>query len=707
MLLAICVLAVAPAARADIAFYPGQYYGGATTPEASTPIVLRPGERSSDLEFELQQSGGEIRGRLVGNVGGVDRPLFAVWVEAVVGNKRMGVFSGTDGSFRLGRVPAGPVLVRYSTDAPGSRYPELRAIWHGGLEDSTAVNPIPLIDGRIIDFTNVRIPAGSLISGDMLGDETTPLPRHWVRVIKLSATDPRTWTTRTDAKGHWVQGGLSGGLYKVLASTEGTEYIPEYYGGSRELSTATVINLGDTQQLTNLVLAPDLGGSISGQVLETNAGPAVGLTVEAIRSTDHRHYSAVTNELGIYEVKGLPTGTYYVYIPAMYKYYPDSPTERGATAVRVTEQNGLSGIDIGGRIEAPCTLSSGSAGAISGTVQADFSAMSRAVIEAYNATEVLRQVVTATGGYAINCVPAGTYRVVFRPDGPYRTQYHEKTNFEANSTAVLVTPPDSVLRVDFKPDRSVELTGVLSDKTTHLAIIGGRIWAREDTSGVVATGVTDQTGSFLLSRLGDGSGLPAGRWIVRAESTLIMAAQPTPAMQPSLDCAVSGAEVEIRWGLTPEYPWSLAIERVGFDSVDRIVELGETRGDGSTFDRPPTRGPYVYRLRATTEDENGPREFTIESPAVELVPARKLLAHPNPWSGGAALTFRWEDGAPPLRESATLRLFGPDGREVAATRWAAATPALEWSALDLASGRYFYRLEAAGARYQGTVVVQR
>ncbi len=699
-------------AQDPVLFYPGEYYGGSTTPDGATPIILQPGQVSPDLQFSLSQSGGEIRGVLRATVEGTERPLAKVWVEAVVGKMRVGVFTAVNGSFHLSKIPAGRVRVRYSTDAWGSPFPELRAIWQGGSADSVFALQLPLTNGRVIDLSQVRMHEGSLLSGEVLGDEKTPLARVKVRVILQSIANPRSWTAVTDRNGRWVQGGLSDGLYKVLALTDGSTYISEYLGGSRESIGATVVNLLAQQQLTGLILSPDSGATIGGLLLLTGGEPAAGLEVEAIHSTTRRVYRATANELGIYQIIGLPTGTYYVHVPAMYKYYPNSPTEHDAGLVRVTEPSSNLGIDITGNTTEPCLLSNGSAGAISGTITATFDQMPLATVVAYSETDSLRREVTGPGGYSIPCVPGGFYRVVFRPEGPFRTQYHPMARFENDATVIHVLPPDSVMRVDFKPERAVVLAGSVVDEESQFPVAGIRIWAREDTSGVVVEGRTDGSGSFRFERLEDGSGLPAGRWIVRAESTLISFEQPTPVMQPSLSAAARAGAVEIEWTLAPGIDWSLALDRV--EEAREVRVLTQERvagGDGAFVDHPPAGGQYLYRLSATPVDASEPSTYTAESGPIELVLAARLIVRPNPARG--PIEFAWEGGPSPLTHDARLRVFTLDGREVASIGWPANATALSWDpgrGRTIASGRYFYRLESAdgpGRAYEGTLVVQR
>lgn len=702
-------------AEDPIRFYPGRYLGDTTDSLAAVGTVLRPGESASGLAIRLAPAGGEIKGRLTGLVEGVSTPLDRVKVEAQVGRFHASVLTDGNGAFRLARIPSGPVRVRYATDAPGGPWQQFLAIWHPGVQDSSDALSFPLTDGRVIDLGVVRLGPAARLSGSVFADDAAPIPNSPVRITLQEPTSRHSWTTMTDAQGNWTQGGLFAGFYKVLAATEGTPYIPEYFGGARDLASARTISLADQERIDNVLLSPDSGGRITGQVLEENVGPLSGALVRAIRVADRALYTAKTNGFGIYELIGLPAGSYFVHVPAIHTYYPDASIEREARAVRVTEPDETGGIDLTGRRETPCNLDPGTAGGISGTVTANFDGVTSAEVIAFSDQDTLRREITASGGYTLRCVPAGSYRVLFLAQGPLRRQYHAKVNSLGEATVVVVTPPDSALRVDFDPKRAVSLTGVVRDAENGAPVAGARIWAREDTSGALASTLTDEAGTFTLASLDDGSGLPAGRWIVRAESTLVALQHPTPVLQPALLASAVGQEVELTFELAPELEWQVTLERRSADGELRIYHAERRAGGESRFtDRPESPGWYRYRLSARPWGVTGGDWFVVESEPLFLGARADLRVTPNPGMTGVPLRFELTGAATSVTVGSELQIVAADGREVARLDWIPGARVLSWDGhrsdgAPVPSGFYLYRLVAPdGARlFAGSVVISR
>ncbi|MBK8233786.1 MAG: carboxypeptidase regulatory-like domain-containing protein [Candidatus Eisenbacteria bacterium] len=712
--LAIGVAPVECRAEDPVRFYPGRYLGDTADSAAAVGTVLRPGEAASGLVIRLSPAGGEIKGRLTGLVEGVSTPLDGVVVEARVGRFHAAVLTEHDGAFRLARIPAGRARVRYATDAPAGRWQEFLATWHPGVQDSSDALGFPLTDGRIIDLGTIRLGPSAVLSGSVFADDTAPLPNTPVRILLQESTSRRSWTTMTDAQGNWSQGGLFAGFYKVVAATEGTPYIPEYFGGARELGSARTISLADQERVDNVLLSPDSGGEITGQVLEENVGPLGGALVRAIRVSDRALYTTTTNSLGIYELIGLPGGSYFVHVPAIHTYYPDASIEREARAVRVTEPDETGGIDLTGRRETPCNLDPGTAGGISGTVTANFDGVTSAEVIAFSAQDTLRREITASGGYTLRCVPAGSYRVLFLAQGPLRRQYHAKVNSLEEATVVVVTPPDSALRVDFEPKRTVSLTGVVHDAGDGAPVAGARVWAREDTSGAVATALTDELGAFALEHLDDGSGLPAGRWIVRAESTLVAPQYPTPVLQPALAASAVGGEIDLWFELALDLEWQVILERRSGDGVVLVYEA-ERRPGGETrlTDRPEHPGSYRYRLSARPLGLEGGDWFVVESASVFLAARAELRVAPNPGTRGVPIRFEL-DGVAPRAAGTDLRIIAANGREVARLDWVPGAQVMTWDGRRadgalVPSGFYFYRLVAPGNTrlLAGSLVISR
>ncbi|MFH0734041.1 MAG: T9SS type A sorting domain-containing protein [bacterium] len=174
---------------------------------------------------------------------------------------------------------------------------------------------------------------------------------------------------------------------------------------------------------------------------------------------------------------------------------------------------------------------------------------------------------------------------------------------------------------------------------------------------------------------------------------------PIPVELTNFSINVAANGVKLEWSTATESNnMGFAIER----SVDNenFIELAFINGNGTTTerkeysytDREATQGIYFYRLKII--DFDGSFVYSnVVSANVEL-PTNFTLNqnYPNPFNPTTTISFSL-----PAKEIVTLKIYDALGKEVASLydeELQAGTYQTQWNASSVASGVYFYRLQA-------------
>jgi len=317
--------------------------------------------------------------------------------------------------------------------------------------------------------------AGS-ITGIMVDDDGGGAVPN-VRVAVYAANDDTVIIAEdnTDAAGGYSVTGLGNGDYKVWFITGATGYIKKWYdGGDGSLdftgaqlvpvTSETPVNLGETRLI--------LGGKITGTVTYSDAPPSAAVYVQAYDSGGRWVETFVVNSsTGIYEIFGLPTGSYTLHFYAyqtdyVSEWYDDVLAQGSATPVPVTQPSVTSGKD------AQLTLG----GEISGQVSDAGGGITGALVKAYDSADssvLLGFTTTVAGGtYTITGLPTGTnnLKVEFFETGSgdgMTEWYNDKLGF---FSADAVSTGDSGINAVLEPS-STSTTGNLSPVYMMLGLI--------------------------------------------------------------------------------------------------------------------------------------------------------------------------------------------------------------------------------------------
>ena len=182
-------------------------------------------------------------------------------------------------------------------------------------------------------------------------------------------------------------------------------------------------------------------------------------------------------------------------------------------------------------------------------------------------------------------------------------------------------------------------------------------------------------------------------WIIRGYLTHIMPVELTSFTGNSVD-----GNVTLNWSTATEINnRAFEIERRKENST--FVLIGFVEGNGTTtekqeytfVDKNITTGKYYYRLKQI--DFDGTFEYSNEI-EVDAAPVSFSLEqnYPNPFNPSTKISY-----SIPHKSFVTLKVFDPLGRivdELVSKEKEAGRYELDFNAVDLSSGVYFYKLEA-------------
>lgn len=715
-------------------FYPGRYYPGVDTIEDAERLALLPGQVISTVSIPMRAAGLTIHGRVLGEVasGGPAEPLAGALVRFFHGSLVFDGLTDVAGEYTLEGVPAGSGLLRVATDDPRSRARRHRAVYFPGVDDSASAAILHVEDQPTFEVGDFTVREGAELSGHLVTQDTgEPMAGYTITVTE--ATTLRAWRLATEHDGFFRQGGLPPGSYTVFADVEATPYISEFLGGVRDPAQATRLELSAGDVHAGLAIDPDRGGEIHGHVRTDAGAPIVGTTVHVIQRSTGRVFLASTSVAGLYRAQGLAANQYVIYVPILGRYFPDEAREEDARPITVVEGEIRDRIDLSGGIQGECRLGPASQGAIRGHVEFDFETTPRVTVRAVSATDTIETVLEATEDYFLECLAAGTYRVGVLAEGGYRRHWHPDA-LDMEDAQFISVNADTVDRIDFELEEGVVIEGSIIEESNASPIPEARVRAWESFSKVEAIGRTSSTGQFRLEVLPDGTALPAGEWLVYADSTVTPDPEVTPALQPRLRADRLGREVRVEWNLSTDLGWIYEVfrhsgagtsgePRPAEGAVQRIAVAEVAPGAAGVYailDDPRTALTVRYRLAARALAESA-TDFVVWTTEIDLQPVAspgrilELQVAPRPWRRDGPLSLRFADSETPVGTAEAIRSltwYAVDGRRVLETPWEleSGLAVIDPAALPtaMASGVYYLQARAGNGQTvaRGLVVLE-
>lgn len=374
--------------------------------------------------------------------------------------------------------------------------------YNGASQASSAF--IGTSDVTPVGNVNFTLAPCGWISGRVTNQAGTPLSGISVYVEQGGQLVAQVVTGPT---GTYATSGIAPGNYTVRASGQGTAYLGKFY------NNGALVSVVSGAVTPNINIALELGGSITGIVVDSLGRPVTGATVGAQIMPSGTPYFTTTNADGSYSFVGLEGGNYIVgadqfdpfnldpnnSIPWLVRtYYFNAYTVEQALPVGVMQGVATSGID----------LVMDRMGTISGTVTDTVGQPVAGVTVQANGLDVIvvREAVTdANGAYSVEGLQTGNY-LVFFSDGAHLPQYYSGQADSANATPVSVVFTADTPNINAVLSPMGSISGTVVEDGTGSPISGAFVSAYDAGSGFeIRSAITVTDGTYQVTGLATGS----------------------------------------------------------------------------------------------------------------------------------------------------------------------------------------------------------
>ena len=292
--------------------------GGDCAKDERTEIVVRAPAVSEPVTIALQP-GGSITGRITNRATG--EPLAGIEVTSCCGEGSMATTDAT-GTYTLRGYATGSFWIQtHSPTASGfidEAYGGVSCWW--GRCDRRSGTPVAVKAPATTAGIDFALQSGARISGRVTNAVTgAGVPGVSVQFTPAAGGDDSA--TTTDANGRYISTGLLGGAYFVR--TNGPDQIgmlDQLHSGrpcfrwACDVRSGTPVRVTVGQRMAGIDFALTPGGSISGTVVDAATAAPVRMVQINVRPSAGGPGGgrAVTDALGRYSVRSLPSGTYRV-----------------------------------------------------------------------------------------------------------------------------------------------------------------------------------------------------------------------------------------------------------------------------------------------------------------------------------------------------------------------------------------------------------
>ncbi len=414
---------------------------------------------------------------------------------------------------------------------------------------------------------NKTLGGTAIINGHVENTSAVPLTSQAIQLHEIIAGQQvYVDTIITDASGDFSFTGLNAGTYLVFQGSLDDDYLNYMWGsGSNTLCTVYVGDCRTPTASNQIVLAaaetraginfiPEIGGTISGSILESVTNNPLDTLVAKVVSPDGRNnyqLGAVLNNLtGSYTVKGIPDGDYRVYlqpddygqngihgdnqhIPVIYGGPQCNICERllatGSgigTILTIASANTITNINFSVEIGASISgniVDNTSLNAVQNYAFIVLFNDSNSIVN-YKAIEGTSTNPTADGSYFLGGLLAGNYYVQGEGGDYYQRELYNNRPcyfggcYRNLGDLVSLASKENKVAINFLLEKGGLISGNIIDEITGLPIIGEAynetILEVVDASGVVVGGAYAQNdGTYTTAK-----GIPAGTYSIRTGS---------------------------------------------------------------------------------------------------------------------------------------------------------------------------------------------
>ncbi len=382
------------------------------------------------------------------------------------------------GDYTITGLPSGSYKVEFSTYSESLNY---LTQYYNAKSAPGEATPVPVTASSTTGGINAELHAGGQVSGRVT-DSSTHAPIEDVYVCaEEAASQPKAGGCEfTAATGEYTIKGLPSGSYTVEFETffSSQKYLSQFYSGKSVIGEADkiAVTIGTTTAGVNAELRPESqGGQIVGKVTKASGGAEIAnMRVCADEYGEDGLYGGCTstNSKGEYTLSGLAEAKYVVEFSPyecssesckamnyVVQYWEDKSTYEAATAVEVKASKTVTEINAsmvtGGKIYGSVTAAVGKASVSNVEVCASEGASFECVSTNSN------------GEYVIVGRPAGSsYTVLFAP---------ESGNYLLQSKSGVNVPPGGMVEVNAELPEGGQVTGKVTDASTHAAIEGIKV----------------------------------------------------------------------------------------------------------------------------------------------------------------------------------------------------------------------------------------
>ncbi len=325
--------------------YNNEFFDDVFDPALATPVQVIENEHSGDINFALLPFS-TMSGVVTDDNGSpIERALVFAYPEVGQGHS-VKTETNKNGEYLLTDLYAGIYFVK--AKAKGF-HPEfyLDAM---SLSDAT---PVSVGINEQVDEIDFTLDAASAIEGIVVSEEEGNPPLARALIIAKMIGSPFQRKAFSNDDGSYRIDNLPAGSYYVYSMARG--FYREFFdnAATREEATAVVLDVAEVETGIDFSLkpVPDHEGSISGLVTaDFDSLPIPGAIVVVVGAHGGPPFFSVTSADGLYELKGLPNGDYFVMAWAdgyIGEFFDDVHNWHRATLVSVVSPHETSNVDFG------------------------------------------------------------------------------------------------------------------------------------------------------------------------------------------------------------------------------------------------------------------------------------------------------------------------------------------------------------------------
>lgn len=241
-----------------VEFFPGnqyvsEYYNGASTLTAATPVPVTAGSTDSGINAALPpaSAGGRISGAVTATSTGLPVSGVSVTIYDSGGNVVTGTSTGSDGSYTSPPLLGGSYKVGFSTSV------SLAFQYFNGQSTLTAANAVAVAPGANTPGVNAQLSAGGTMSGTVTDASShAALPSVGVDLLDSAGHVLDSATTGPD--GTYTMGGIPTGSYHVefvpfgASLSGGAPYARQFYSNKLTLSGSDTVGITAPSNTANI-----------------------------------------------------------------------------------------------------------------------------------------------------------------------------------------------------------------------------------------------------------------------------------------------------------------------------------------------------------------------------------------------------------------------------------------------------------------------